>query len=298
MALYAFGGTWQKDRAGADAATNVARFADAYRGRVWHHRGVGTRFGVTGRVAGGITGRGGRARLGRAMHALLESFDREDATIDIVGSGRGAALALHFANEVAFYAARDRISLPIRFLGLWDTVPAFDFPDTPAGREWNLDVADTVGHTYHAMALDERRKRFPLRRLDMRQTGAGRSLREVWFRGVHCDVAGGDGKPQLSSIALHWMFVNALRFGVPVDPRPVARNRRRRIQGRAISASRYDVIRDPFRPVRTSDAVHASVRFRPDAEPRRHNTPPHGVRVVDDTGRVTRRFAVPRAARP
>ena len=296
MALYAFDGTWEKDRAGAEGDTNVARFAAAYRGRVSHQRGAGTRCGVTGRIGGGVTGHGGRARIERAMNALFRNFDREDAEIDVVGAGRGAALALHFANEVAFYAAKDRINLPIRWLGLWDTVAPIDFPGTPAGREWNLDVADSVCHAFHAMALDERRKRFPLSRPDIRQTSGSRSYREVWFRGVHCDVGGGNGKPQLSSISLHWMFANALRVGLPVDPGAVARNRRRRVRHAAISTARYDEIRDPFRPVRMSDAVHTSVHFRRDAGRRLHNTPPDGVRVVDDTGRVVRRFVAPRGA--
>jgi uncharacterized protein (DUF2235 family) len=298
VALYAFDGTWEKERAGAERETNVARFADAYRGRVCHHRGAATRFGGTGRIAGGITGHGGRARIERAMDGLLRSFDREDTEIDIVGSGRGAALALSFANEVAFYAATDRIDLPIRFLGLWDTVPALDFPDTAAGREWTLDVADTVGHAFHAMALDERRKRFTLRRPDVPHTGDRRTLQEVWFRGVHSDVAGGNGKSKLSSIALHWMFANALRLGLPLDSRAIARNRRRRVPHAAISTSRYDGIRDPCRPVRPWDAVHVSVRFRPDVGRRRHNNPPSGVRVVDDAGRVARRFVTPQVVRP
>src|SRR5881296_3629974 len=101
MALYAFDGTWNKDKAGSDEDTNVVWFRDAYQETKFYWEGVGTRFGVLGRIAGGITGAGGKERISEAVKKLKESFKNGDSTIDIVGFSRGAALAVHFANQVA-----------------------------------------------------------------------------------------------------------------------------------------------------------------------------------------------------
>ena len=68
------------------------------------------------------------------------------------------------------------------------------------------------------MAIDEDRAFFPLTRLS-KAGKAFTKLREVWFRGVHSDVGGGNANLGLNWIALNWMFENALRHGLPIDPR-------------------------------------------------------------------------------
>jgi hypothetical protein len=60
VALYAFDGTWNSDKKGAERDTNVVWFRNAYLGRVEYQKGVGTRLGRAGKVAGGISGAGGR----------------------------------------------------------------------------------------------------------------------------------------------------------------------------------------------------------------------------------------------
>ena len=54
MALYAFDGTWNSDKPGTDQDTDVVWFHRAYTARKRYWTGVGTRFGVIGRVAGSI----------------------------------------------------------------------------------------------------------------------------------------------------------------------------------------------------------------------------------------------------
>ena len=45
-------------------------------------------------------------------------------------------------------------------------------------------------------------------------------IEEVWFRGAHCDVAGGPGACwPLADIALDWMLDGAIRAGVSLPPR-------------------------------------------------------------------------------
>jgi hypothetical protein len=70
VALYAFDGTWNRDKPGSEEDTNVVWFKEAYDGPVSYQKGVGTRAGKLGRVVGGITGAGGRTRVRDALNAL------------------------------------------------------------------------------------------------------------------------------------------------------------------------------------------------------------------------------------
>ena len=58
------------------------------------------------------------------------------------------------------------------------------------------------------MALDEHRPSF----LPTRLNGAC----EVWFRGVHSDVGGGNTNRGLNDIALKWMMSKAMAAGLPI----------------------------------------------------------------------------------
>src|SRR5688500_12057111 len=100
MALYAFDGTSREDELENEKDTNVVRFARAYRGRRCYRTGVGTRFGGLGQVIGGWTGAGLQQRVDEAIAVLRQNFARGDREIDVVGFSRGAAAALHFANQV------------------------------------------------------------------------------------------------------------------------------------------------------------------------------------------------------
>lgn len=60
MALYAFDGTWNENKPDDAEDTNVFKFKEAYQGNKFYVEGVGTRFGILGRVFGGIFGAGSR----------------------------------------------------------------------------------------------------------------------------------------------------------------------------------------------------------------------------------------------
>src|SRR5687767_8948562 len=114
MALYAFDGTGQRDDdpAREDVKdTNVSRFFFAYWPADdttlpkddWHNhyqRGVGSA-GLLRKLAGKITGFGGRTFIRKALDKLKDNIERNDTIIDVVGFSRGAALALDFVNEIA-----------------------------------------------------------------------------------------------------------------------------------------------------------------------------------------------------
>ena len=67
---------------------------------VFYLEGVGSRIAFIGKLLGGVAGVGGRFRIARAMEVLRQYFAEGDRTVYIIGFSRGAALALHFANQV------------------------------------------------------------------------------------------------------------------------------------------------------------------------------------------------------
>jgi len=267
MALYAFDGTWNKDEVDDAADTNVVRFREVYAGAEFEYvKGVGTRFGAVGRVMGGLLGSGGRHRIHEMYDALCENWKKGDKDIDIVGFSRGAALAVHFANKIAKQGIEGETAKPkIRFLGLWDVVGSFglsldtivNFHDINLG--WNIDeVADCVEHCFHAMALDERRESFGVTRLDPEHKLD--NVREVWFRGVHSDIGGGNFNVKRSNIALKWMLDNARACGVPIND-SVAKEPKYFDEDRDAPVSENkDVKRDPRRKVEDGDEIHESAR--------------------------------------
>jgi uncharacterized protein (DUF2235 family) len=295
MALYAFDGTWNKDKPGTESDTNVAWFTRAYQEPSFYLKGVGTRFGALGKIVGGIAGAGGRSRVKKARKKLAANFAAGDTVIDIVGFSRGAALALHFANKIeskGVETPEGTVSPRVRFLGLWDTVPSFGAPSVPANIGWDLDLPDNVDNCYHALALDERRHTFKLHRLEARidDVGSVRRLEEVWFRGVHSDVGGGNKNPGLASLALHWMLTKARQCGLPIDTGVMTENKRRFQPEARISVHEKDLLKQKFRIIRSTDETHSSVTFRNDTRARKHNNPPAGLSVVSDTGRRLRGF--------
>ena len=243
MALYAFDGTWNRAKDGEDPQytnTNVARFYKAYHdpgARDFYVAGVGTRLAAIGRAFGGVFGMGELPRLNEAYDHLCKAWVDGDHTIDVVGFSRGAATTLDFCHRIQERGIRkpgtDVVVEPnptIRFLGVWDVVAAFGLAnlggtDLNIGHHLSLPKANLT-YCFHAMALDERRPSF----LPTRLHGA----QEVWFRGVHSDVGGGNGNQGLNDITLKWMMSKAKAAGLPITDGtsrrfdPIPRHRRTR----------------------------------------------------------------------
>lgn len=279
MALYAFNGTWNEDEEEEGKNTNVIKFLDAYtEDRKFQLNGVGTRFGFIGKLLGGAVGAGSRIRIREALKALEKNFDAGDRTIDIIGFSRGAALALHFANEIDQTLG----GTEVRFLGLWDTVASFGLPGNDLNIGWDLTLPDNVARCHHAMALDERRGNFEPTRVELPSGGRpdDDQLEEVWFRGVHSDVGGG-ANIGLSSIALCWMLRRALASGLPIDQAELARFEALRDPDAPISKN-FDPKLDPQREVTVDDVIHESVKPRGRANGKEHNDPPAGLKVAGD----------------
>jgi uncharacterized protein (DUF2235 family) len=268
MALYAFNGTWNSEKTDdvstpeneTGSNTNVITFRNAYRDAVGYYcNGVGTRVSFLGKALGGAFGVGGFTRLDEAMTALRSRFDQGDRTIDIVGFSRGAALALAFANRVA-KDVKDARGRParIRFLGVFDVVGSFGIPFNIwpfKFQEYNLGYELTlppnVEFCFHALALDERRGTFRPTRVH----GAC----EVWFRGSHSDVGGGNQNQGLNAIPLCWLLHKARACGVPVDETHLLTTAGARKPDAAVRFASFDPVKDTFRSVLSDDMVHYTV---------------------------------------
>lgn len=284
MALYAFDGTWNEEHdAGVYGEnTNVVEFSKAYDGQRavvqsdqgqpneptvrddFYVSGVGTRYGKLGKFFGGAFGLGGKKRIQEGKAAVAAHFGEGDYAIDIIGFSRGAALALHFANALRAESFPDkdgnRRKAEVRFLGLFDVVAAFGVPinlGPLAFQRWNigykLSLPRTVKYCFHAVSLDERRQAFRVTRVD--------NAYQVWFRGVHSDVGGGNANFKLSNIALAWMLRKALRVGLPID---AAFADRLEVDAAAAIKPATDPLKNPFRELRKNDRVHYTVAPRPD----------------------------------
>jgi uncharacterized protein (DUF2235 family) len=269
MALYAFDGTWNSsivdDAVQGPDDTNVVRFFEAYQGNKWYVSGPGTRLGKLGKKVGGLTGAGARDRLEEAYKALVAAYQQGDTKIDIVGFSRGAAIALDFANLIHDDGIRhpdsDQViarDVPIRFVGLWDVVGAFGIPfGQLVFQRLNLGhklrVPPNVQYAYHALALDERRQSFrPTRQLN---------AYEVWFRGVHSDVGGGNGNTGLAAIALRWMLCKAKAADLPiVDDKLSACDALMKPDAALVHPK--DVVANAYREFWDGDRVHYTVSER------------------------------------
>lgn len=117
---------------------------------------------------------------------------------------------------------QERLNVPIRFVGLFDTVEAFGVPIEEFRRaiDWaiwpisftNRRLSDRVERAFHALSLDDERTTFHPLRFDMGGEKPGR-IEEVWFAGVHSDVGGGYPDADLEHVPLVWMAEHAAGIG-------------------------------------------------------------------------------------
>lgn len=107
--------------------------------------------------------------------------------------------------------------VPIRFLGLWDTVSSVGWMWDPVSLPYTANNP-SVEVVRHAISIDERRAFF--RQNLWGKPKAGQDVKQVWFAGVHSDVGGGYASAEsgLSKIALEWMVVEAFPKGLLIDP--------------------------------------------------------------------------------
>ncbi len=228
-------GTWNDTDSGL---TNVAKILNACSSakQVTHYEeGVGTAHWEA--LPGGIYGKGLDRQILGAYRFLRKRFadtdwKREENKVFIFGFSRGAYAARRLAGLInhsgipvqaedveqawQLYLKGDTagadvlkqrgslFDIPVEMLGVWDTVK------TTTDEDFNdNDLPGCVVAGYHAMAIDEKRKFFPV--VEWKKT---MKIRQKWFSGVHCDVGGGYEECGLSDIALKWMIDHAYGHGL------------------------------------------------------------------------------------
>ena len=173
-----------------------------------------------------------------------------------------------FHNLVADFKNNFCRACPVHFVGVWDTVQSTllhegqKFTDTKLNPE--------VEFAYHAMAIDERRRDFPVCLWDEKNLSAGQTMNQVWFAGVHSDIGGWYRTRDLSSIALSWMIEKAKSAGLKVDAKLFKEKQAERDPlGRMHkSYDRFWVFRgEKRRDIPANSHIHQSVIDRADGVP-------------------------------
>lgn len=220
--------------------------------------GVGTAGYRTDKILGGVFGLGLTNNVLNAYRFLSINYQPGDE-IYIVGFSRGAYTARSLAGMVGkvglltrealiaghlpeagqryrhrgewpdtwtspeqFRADHCHPSVPIDFLGVFDTVGALGVPGALGKRYQFHDVAlgDAVRVARQALAIDEPRMKFEpclwLAPPPDKPYQPGR-IKQVWFEGAHSDVGGGYEEAGLSDSALLWMAAEAQAQGLVFD---------------------------------------------------------------------------------
>ena len=232
-----FDGTWNKAGTDGDnSETNVVKLyrllPNSYMENVHYEEGVGIK--SEEEILGAAFGSGIDERILGAYRFLQRRYAEKDFDnrLFIFGFSRGAYTARTFAqllyycgvptseqhahaawdcyyhqNEEAAGRLKQSGDFPdanIEMLGVWDTVKSTLDPDRK-----DTTLYPNVKAAYHAMAMNERRRNFPVLRFDEDER-----ITQVWFTGVHCDIGGGYPETELSDITLAWMVDAARQHGM------------------------------------------------------------------------------------
>ena len=256
--------------------------ADGVQQLKYYHPGVGGEGGAKDKILGGALGVGVSRHICSAYHWLASHYEEGDH-IFLFGFSRGAFTARSIggflwqglldlnglapgeawervhtayqrgyrkpnatstdwaASDWAFF--NDRRPVPVRFIGVWDTVGALGIPDDlellnlfDNKKKWqfhNTALGDHIQTARHAMAIDEVRSSFSIARWS--NAADHGDVKEVWFPGAHSDVGGGYADCELANGALLWMmdesheaaglaFREGVRDTIQADPLGVLHN--------------------------------------------------------------------------
>jgi hypothetical protein len=121
-----------------------------------------------------------------------------------------------------------------------------------------------------------------LTRLSETDPDNGRLL-EVWFRGLHTDIGGGNGNHGINWISLNWLFENARRDGLPINRTAILANA---ADGRLPQQISSHDAEDHCRTILATDLMHTSVRLDGGQPERPLNNPSTPLARIDDAGRI------------
>lgn len=98
------------------------------------------------------------------------------------------------------------------FVGVWDTVGSLGY--IHGKKFYDHTLNPDIKYGFHAIAIDEKRKKFPVSIWDESKKTDEQKIEQVWFAGVHSDVGGWYNERGLSDIAFAWMMDKALKCGL------------------------------------------------------------------------------------
>lgn len=241
-------------------ALRVARNDGRIPQLVYYNQGVGTGNSLD-RLTGGAFGDGLESNIHSAYRFLLLNYELGDELF-VFGFSRGAYTARSLTGLIRKcgilrprnvdqysaalrtycdpfnpddegprefrrrYCISEEQPIPIKFVGVWDTVGALGIP--MRGLRWltahkyrfhDVQLSGTVENAYQALAIDERRAPFDAARWAY-MPKPGQRVEQMWFAGVHSDIGGGypPGEWGLSDITLAWMRDKAQAAGLAIDP--------------------------------------------------------------------------------
>jgi uncharacterized protein (DUF2235 family) len=181
-------------------------------------------------------------RLLGTVGVLPDLMDYVLATYALPRTRRSPQDWQRVTSTAARLAGNREIGVPVEFLGLWDMAKV-------PGRQETRVTNVVAGR--HAVAIDGGPVPVAGHPVEVPER-----VEEVWFRGAHCDVAGGQGACwPLADIALDWMLDGAVQAGVAV---------RGDSRCEAPAPSEYDALAESahtisLRRLPASPLVHASV---------------------------------------
>jgi uncharacterized protein (DUF2235 family) len=263
----------------------------------YYDPGIGT-FSVFGRTFGKKVGKtlglafgyGLRENIEDAYEYLMNQYERGDK-VYLFGFSRGAftvrmlAGMLHkvgllqkgsvnlvpYASEVYSARRNDDVAAgfketychpcAVHFIGVWDTVASLGMF---YGKQFpNERLNPEVAHGYHAISINEKRRKFPVSLWDEEHLTPAQNVVQAWFAGVHSDVGGSYPERSLSDIALMWMLENAEKHGLRLtngwqencEPNPLGKIHQSRVGA-------WRIWRPVKRSIPEGAQIHESVLIR------------------------------------
>lgn len=225
------GESWWDKAVGGGTGTGLSRNIMSAYEWLCRHYDEGDDIYLFGFSRGAYTVRSLAGFIARCGLLRAERFSSTDAwkAIDLLyrDGYRGPAPVQELRGKIGEINFRNKLAepIPIRFIGVWDTVGSLGIPDDFGF----LNLLDNAGdHTFHdtslgknvqaarhALAMDELRGTF--QPTLWTELDADRNVKQIWFPGAHSDIGGGYRECGLSDGALKWMIDEARETGLAFD---------------------------------------------------------------------------------
>ena len=167
------------------------------------------------------------AMLTKPWYQMAKKFGIHRKTVEFFRHEYGVTLhPKHYADYPNIDSSfSDKKGLvPIKFVGVWDTVDAVGLPVDEITDFWNkyiyqfkfpnCKLSPWVSKACHVLSIDDERKSFHPQLFDERNEKHDGRIEQVWFPGVHKNVGGGSPKQGLAHVTLNWMIVQAEQQGI------------------------------------------------------------------------------------